>query len=202
MTRVPIVPTLLVLVAVAAMVALGLWQLLDRRPAKLAYLAEVAANPSRPPVAFPNTSDQSLLLRRASNVCRPPVSVTLAGAGAAGFRAIATCANGMTVQLGTTRDPMARPIWSGGAVSGFISHAPDTRSLLGALADRRPSPLMLVADTPPVPGLTANARPSLDAIPNNHLAYAVQWLFFAGVASVIYALALRRRVRTQPAGSG
>jgi surfeit locus 1 family protein len=32
-------------------------------------------------------------------------------------------------------------------------------------------------------------------VPNNHLAYAVQWFLFAGVAAVIYALALRRRTR-------
>lgn len=195
MRRVPVLPTLLVALAVAAMVALGLWQLLDRLPEKEAYLAQVAANPAKPPVAFPATPDQSLLLRRTSGECRPPVTVTLAGAGAAGFRAIATCANGVTVQLGTTRDPMARVAWSGGAVSGFISHAPDQRSLIGALADRRPPPLMLVADRPPVAGLAANAPPSLDAIPNNHLAYAVQWFFFAAVASMIYFLALRRRLR-------
>jgi len=30
-------------------------------------------------------------------------------------------------------------------------------------------------------------------IPNNHLAYAVQWFLFAGIAGVIYALALKRR---------
>ncbi len=194
MKRVPVLPTLFVALAVAAMVALGLWQLLDRLPEKEAYLAKVAANPARPPVAFPSVPDQSLLLRRASATCRPPVGVTLAGAGAAGFRAIATCANGMAMQLGTTRDPMARVQWSGGAVSGFISHAPDQRSLIGALADRRPPPLMLVADRTPVAGLAANAPPSLDSIPNNHLAYAVQWFFFAAVASIIYLLALRRRL--------
>ncbi len=193
MRRLPILPTLLVTLAVAAMIALGLWQLIDRRPAKLAYLAQVAANPSRPAVVYPNTPDQALLLRRASGTCRPPVQVTLAGAGASGFRAIAACANGMLVQLGTTRDPMARVAWPGGAVSGFISHAPDARSLIGALIDRRPQPLMLVADHP-LTGLTANARPDIDAIPNNHLAYGVQWFFFASVATIIYLLALRRRV--------
>ena len=193
MRRLPVLPTLLVTLAVAAMIALGLWQLLDRRPAKLAYLAQVARNPSRPSVTYPGMPDQSLLLRRASGTCRPPVQVTMAGAGASGFRAIAACANGIAVQLGTTRDAMARVAWPGGPVSGFISHAPDGRSLIGALVDRRPQPLMLVADHP-LPGLTANARPDIDAIPNNHLAYGVQWFFFAGVATVIYALALRRRV--------
>ena len=51
---------------------------------------------------------------------------------------------------------------------------------------------MLVADAPP-PGLTANAPPDLSAVPNNHLAYGVQWFLFAGIAATIYGLALRRR---------
>ena len=45
------------------------------------------------------------------------------------------------------------------------------------------------------PALNANTPPSLDAIPNNHLAYAVQWFLFAGVAGVIYVIALRRQAR-------
>ena len=40
---------------------------------------------------------------------------------------------------------------------------------------------MLVADTPPA-GLAANGTPDLGAVPNNHLAYAGQWFFFAAVA--------------------
>ncbi|MBM3928735.1 MAG: SURF1 family protein, partial [Sphingomonadales bacterium] len=40
---------------------------------------------------------------------------------------------------------------------------------------------------------TANPAPDLSAVPNNHLAYAVQWFLFAVVAAIIYAMALRRR---------
>ena len=46
-----------------------------------------------------------------------------------------------------------------------------------------------------VDGLTANGRPTPDSVPNNHLAYAWQWFMFAGVATIIYALALRGRWR-------
>ena len=53
---------------------------------------------------------------------------------------------------------------------------------------------MLVAATPP-DGLQPNAAPDLDSVPNNHLAYGVQWFFFAGVAAIIYVLAMRRRSR-------
>ncbi len=197
MRRVPVVPTIVVAVAVAAMIALGLWQLVDRLPKKEAFLAQLAANPARPPIAFPRTPDDSLLFRRTSGFCLQPVSIKLAGAGASGYRAIAQCRTGaegpgMIVQLGTTRDPNAKVAWAGGPVAGFISHAPDGRSLIGSLFDRRPQDMLLVAATPPA-GLAPNGRPDIASVPNNHLAYGVQWFLFAGIASVIYVLAVVRR---------
>ncbi|MET0374470.1 MAG: SURF1 family protein [Rhizorhabdus sp.] len=192
MRRIPVIPTLVVALAVAAMIALGLWQLLDRAPKKEAYLAQLAANPRKPPIAFPATPDDRLLFRRTTATCDRPVTQRLAGAGSAGFRLIADCGGGLVVQLGTTPDPMFRPRWSGGVVTGYISHAPDGRSLIGSLFDHSPQRLLLVADTPPL-GLAANGRPDLTSVPNNHLSYAVQWFFFAAIAAVIYALALRRR---------
>ena len=204
--RFPVLPTLLVALAVAAMIALGLWQLLDRLPKKEAFLAQLAANPARPPMAFPRFPDETLLFRRASGMCMQPTAIRLAGAGKAGFRVIADCRTGaegpgMIVQLGTTRDPKLKPQWPGGPVSGYITHAPDGRSLIGSLFDHRPPAPMLVAD-PPLAGLAPNRPPSIEAIPNNHLAYAGQWFFFAAVAAIIYVVALRRRVRAQAAGSG
>ena len=192
MRRIPIVPTLLVTLAVAAMIGLGLWQLLDRAPRKEAYLAQLARNPALPPIAFPERPDDRLLFRRTTATCTRPDGQRLAGAGAAGFRLIADCGAGLLVQLGTTTDPMFKARWSGGTVTGFISHAPDSRSLIGSLFDHRPQPLLLVADTPAL-GLAANGRPDLSSVPNNHLSYAVQWFLFATIAAVIYALALRRR---------
>src|SRR3546814_17082290 len=53
---------------------------------------------------------------------------------------------------------------------------------------------MLVADAP-VAGLRASAVPNGADVPNNHLAYAVQWFLFAAAAAAIYILALRRRRR-------
>nr|WP_093400606.1 SURF1 family cytochrome oxidase biogenesis protein [Sphingomonas sp. OK281] len=181
------------------MIALGLWQLLDRLPKKEAFLAQLAANPAKPPMAFPRFPDETLLFRRASGLCLQPTDIKLAGAGKSGFRAIAECKTGaegpgMVVQLGTTRDPMAKVAWAGGEVSGFISHAPDGRSLIGSLFDHTPQRLMLVADTPQA-GLSPNGKPDIASVPNNHLAYAGQWFFFAAIAAIIYALALRRRPR-------
>ena len=200
MKRLPIVATVLVALAVTAMVALGFWQL-QRRGEKLAELKVLAANPSRPPIAFPKPPiGDDLLFRRAGAFCLKPVSFVLDGAGKAGFRVIARCATGaegpgFSVQLGTTRDAGFKANWAGGKVSGIISHAPSSTPLIATLFGKAaPRELLLVADTPAA-GLAANEIPSIDSIPNNHLAYAVQWFLFAGVALIIYLLALRRRAR-------
>lgn len=200
MKRVPVLPTLVVAIAVAIMIGLGWWQIFDRLPRKEAYLAQLAANPAKPPIAFPATPDDRLLFRRATGECRPPVTTRRAGAGSAGYRIIADCSGSdMTVQLGTTRDPTAQIAWAGGLVTGYLSHAPTGQSVIGAaFAASGAAPMILVADTPPA-GLSANARPDLSAVPNNHLAYGVQWFAFAAIATVIYALAVlwRRPVRPQ-----
>ena len=52
----------------------------------------------------------------------------------------------------------------------------------------------IVAD-PPLAELGPLAKPDPADLPNNHLAYAGQWFFFALTALVIYILALRRRRR-------
>ena len=200
--RIPVIPTILVTLAIAAMIGLGLWQLLDRLPKKEAFLVQLAANPAKPPMAFPRFPDETLLFRRASGLCLQPTDIKLAGAGKSGFRAIAECRTGaegpgMIVQLGTTRDPKAKPVWKGGPVRGYISHAPDSRPMIASVFNRTPQRLLLIADTPPA-GLTPNEAPDLGSVPNNHLAYAVQWFLFALVAAVIYLLALKWRERKAP----
>lgn len=198
MRRLPILPTILVVLAALAMIGLGFWQL-QRRTEKLTQLRELASNPSKPRIAFPIPAiGDDLLFRRAGALCVKPVGFSLVGAGAAGFRVIAQCATGVegpgfAVQLGTTRDPTFSPQWSGGPVSGIIGQAPSQTPMIVRLFRRQPPrELMLIADRP-APGLSASAVPSVDSIPNNHLAYAVQWFLFAGIALVIYLLALRRR---------
>ena len=112
---------------------------------------------------------------------------------------IATCARdgaaAVPVQLGIAPGPDVAPAWRGGPVTGYISYAPDHRALIAGAFDRSPKRLMLVAATPPA-GLAANPGPDLSSVPNNHLAYAVQWFLFAGLAALIYGLALRRRAST------
>jgi len=200
--RIPLIPTLVVGAAIVAMIALGVWQLADRLPAKEAYLAQLAGNPARPPIAWPRVPDETMLFRRASAFCLEPVEMKRAGAGAAGFRLIATCRTGaegpgVRVQIGTTRDPDGKVAWRGGEVSGWIAHAPDSRPLIAGLFAKAVPEYLLVADRP-APGLNPNARPDISSVPNNHLAYGVQWFLFAAIAAIIYAVALRRRVKDAP----
>ena len=202
MTRLPIIPTILVGLAVAAMIALGFWQL-QRRAEKEALLVRYAQNVSLPRMLFPAIPiDETLLFRRASAFCLQPVSFKVEGGrnarGGSGWRQIAQCRTGaegpgFAVQIGFSGDAHAKPDWKGGPVRGYISHAPDHAPIIAALfGGGEPKTLMLVAD-PPAPGLEPNPGPDLSAVPNNHLAYAVQWFVFAGLAALIYALALRRR---------
>ena len=188
MMRFPPVATIVVAAAVATMIGLGVWQLgrMDEKEALIARYREAA---NLPPVAWPSVAppDDSLLYRRAEGFC---LEVTgwrsVAGRNAKdepGWSHIAACRTGaegpgMQVDMGWSKEPKA-PAWSGGPVSGVV--APDREHRI-RLVSRNPAP-----------GLAASAPPSPERTPNNHLAYAVQWFFFALAAAVIFLLALRSR---------
>lgn len=204
--RLPVIPTILVALAAVAMIALGIWQL-QRHREKEALLATLAANHDKPPIAFPRFAQgDTALFRRASAFC---LSVTewqaRAGRdakGDSGWRQIARCRTGaegpgFSVQLGISDKAEDHPAWRGGKVSGFISHAPNSMPVIVGMFGGAHPELMLVADTPP-PGLRPNAPADLSAVPNNHLAYAVQWFIFATIAVAIYVIALRRRRPVAP----
>lgn len=191
--KLPLIPTILVGLAGATMIGLGFWQL-DRKAEKEGLLAEYEAASRLPPVAFPEPPDRDLLFRRATGMCLEVVGWrAVAGqnrAGEAGWQHIAACRTGggegpgMQVVAGWSRELDPQIDWNGGEVSGILARDPDHL-------------LRLVAETAP-PGLEAAARPDPGDIPNNHLLYAIQWFAFAGVALVIYLLALRRRARGAP----
>ncbi|BBD99824.1 SURF1 family protein [Sphingobium amiense] len=200
---VPVLPTLVVLLAIAVMIGLGVWQL-QRRGEKAQALAFAAANPARPSIAFPRLPpvDPAILFRPSSVNCLRVVGWQVeagrAADGSTGYRHIAQCATGaegpgVLVAIGVGQKPDDRPQWTGGPVRGWISEEPDHRALLTRIAGKAPPlrPMLIAAAAPP--GLKPLAPPSVDDIPNNHLAYAVQWFFFAAVAAIIYILALRRR---------
>ncbi|WP_269454106.1 SURF1 family protein [Sphingobium sp. CCH11-B1] len=201
--RIPLIPTIIVAAAILVMIGLGIWQL-QRRGEKAQALALAAANPGKPAVAFPKLPpvDPALLFRPSSVHCLSVVGWQVeagrAADGSSGYRHIAQCSTGaegpgVLVAVGVGQRPDQKPGWSGGQVEGWIGEEPDHRALLTRIGGKAP-PLrpMLIAKHAP-DGLKPMAPPSAADIPNNHLAYAVQWFFFAGVAAVIYALALRRR---------
>jgi surfeit locus 1 family protein len=187
--RLPLVPTLVVLVAVAIMIRLGFWQL-DRMHEKEALLARYgAAEALSSEVPWPASPAEATerLYRRATLDCQQVIGVTaIAGQsanGEPGQAHVADCrlAGGAAarVVLGWSRNP-AEVAWAGGLASGIVAPGP-----------------RLVAD-PPLAGLAASRRPDPAELPNNHFAYAVQWFVFAVVALVIYALAVRRRLQNPP----
>ena len=194
--RLPIIPTIIVLAAVAVMIGLGVWQL-QRAQWKEGLLARYAQAERLPPIEFPTapirTSDLPLY-RHATGVCLRPVGErAMAGenrAGEPGYVHIVDCATGaegpgMSVEVGWSKNPNAKVNWRGGLVSGII--APD-----------RAMRMRLVAASAPR-GLELSAPPSLSNIPNNHRSYAMQWFAFAVIALVIYGLAVRKRLMNESA---
>ena len=188
--KLPLVPTIIVAAAVAVMIGLGIWQL-RRADEKSRVLQQYAAAEKLPPIAFPTlplATDQLPLFRHATGVCLRPVGRrTVPGEGTSGepgYVHIVDCTTGaegpgMSVAVGWSKNPKAKINWVGGPVSGIIAPDNDTR-------------MRLVAASSP-PGLETVAPPSLSSIPNNHRSYAIQWFLFAGIAALIYGLALRMR---------
>lgn len=200
----PVVPTMLVALAVLAMIGLGVWQL-QRHEEKQAVSALLRSNLDKGAVAFPAMGPVApeMLFRRSSLHCLRVESWTSeagrAANGSSGFRSIAHCSTGAEgpgalVDVGVARRPDLRPNWTGGPISGRIVEEPDHRSLLAHLTGPklvlRP---MLVADASPDPQLQTPAPPDVASVPDNHFGYAIQWFLFAAIALVIYVIALRHR---------
>ncbi len=187
----PILPTIIVMAAVATMIGLGFWQI-SRAHQKEALLASYAAAQGLPEIGFPTIPFDSdpPLFRRASGLC---LKVTgwrsVAGEnakGQVGYSFIADCSTGaegpgMVVDAGWSANPQSKSTWDGGPVSGVT--APDKQARL-----------RLVSSVG-LGGLETSGAPSPEMIPNNHRSYAVQWFAFAAIASIIYILALSKRAK-------
>ena len=184
MRRIPIFATVIVAAAIAVMIALGFWQLgrmeekdaLIQRAERSLKMAEPVGYPRDPALA------EELLYRRTEVTCAEVVGInTVASTSLRGEKGVAhraTCAlpsgEQVRIDLGFSRNP-APVEWAGGPVGGTI--APGGR----------------IVAAQGVAGLAPLAPPDPRDLPNNHLAYAGQWFFFALTALIIYILALRRR---------
>lgn len=185
--KLPLIPTVIVLAAVATMIGLGLWQL-DRKAEKealLAYYDGALENPAAVNFPLTDADPQRWLYRQSTLECREVLSQgAMSGrntSGEAGWAMTAQCAvdgGEAEIAIGWSRNPTP-PEWRGGTVTGTIAPLGET--------------VRLVANEPQA-GLEPLARPNPSEIPNNHWAYAIQWFFFAVTALVIYALALKRRL--------
>lgn len=189
MRRLPVIPTIIVFLAISVMIALGIWQL-QRMSWKNGLLKSYAAAQGQPPIVFPEQPDPQHppLFRRTTAMCSVVLDWRSASGrnqkGVPGWVHIARCQNPaggeMQVVMGWSERP-DDPVWEGGRLSGII--APDSQHGIRLIADR------------PAPGLLSAQAPSVADIPNNHFAYAVQWFLFAAIAGVIYTLAALRRQR-------
>jgi len=184
--QLPIIPTIIVVAAAAVMVSLGVWQLgrADEKAALIARYSEASANTQE--VAFPyDGTSQDVWFRKSSVYCGDvwkfePVAGTSAR-GEKGWVVRAICHDyfaeeSPTVDMGFTRDVNELPEIDQLRVSGVVAPGP-----------------RLVA-SPPVAELEPLALPNPNDLPNNHLAYAFQWFFFALTALVIYGFAVRSRL--------
>jgi len=197
--RLPVIPTIIVLAAVALMIALGVWQL-QRAKWKEGILSRYARAEKLPPVEFPTAplrDDQLPLFRHATGVCLRPIGQrAVAGenrAGEPGYVHIVDCATGaegpgMSVELGWSKDPEAKVKWRGGLVSGII------------VPDRLHRIRLVAAGAPPglEPAGLPSAETAVPVTPGRNRMYALQWFSFAAIALVIYGLALRKRIKEQP----
>lgn len=193
--RLPLLATLVVGAAVLTMIALGVWQM-SRAKWKDGLVAQYAQASKLPPITFPtvplNTKNLPLYRYATGNCLEVVGRRTVAGTdrgGEPGFAQVADCwtgaeGPGMAVVIGWSKNPKAGTNWKGGPVSGIIG--PDAVSRMHLVADGA------------APGLEPAAPPSVTSIPNNHRSYAVQWFLFAGIALVIYLIALRRLPPRKP----
>lgn len=200
---------ILVALAVATMIALGIWQI-QRSSEKADLRATYAANQQLAvvPLKMLDYRDTRSLFRRVSARCERPFGIAVdAGRaaldGATGWRHIATCAADgqnpeMLVDIGVSPTPDGFANWTGGNVVGTLVTEPQRYGVISRLLGRAP-PLrpMIVAETS-APGLAPSAQPDPRAMPDDHLSYAMQWFIFAFAASAIFLLALRQRLRRMP----
>ena len=200
MRRLPIIATIVVSAAVAVMIALGVWQL-QRAEWKNRMLAELEAAQALAPldldalIARPGEAN-SVAFRRATVTCqaRDVTASPRAGRnlrGTTGYSYFFPCRPGasglagrLQINAGWSQSPnSALRLTADGRVTGMIGTAEGE------------GPVILTAQEAIGP-LEPSAPPRIDDIPNNHLAYAFQWFFFAGVAAIIFLVALRGRRRS------
>ena len=197
--RIPVIPTIVVMIAVGIMIRLGFWQI-DRMHQKEALLVRYAAANQFPPFALEHlpSDPRVLLYRRVSFKCfQVEGGSDLAGRNLRGEVGWAHATRCTTVAL----DSNSLQGWKEAEIDLVLGWSKDVRNVpwpggnvTGTIAPGAGDAVRIIAD-PPLAGLQANARPDPKDLPNNHWSYAIQWFLFSLTALVIYGLALRKRLR-------
>jgi len=208
MRRLPLIPTLMTIVMVAAMIGLGFWQL-QRREWKHDLIARLEAAQSLPQLT---PSDYyramigagSVAYRRAHVDCRAgrvsPYDIRggESASGASGFLVLVACSAprrshpDLVVVAGWTPRPFKRQLTVDTEFDGTIIERP-----YGKQPGR---PLFMLIPKTAVAPLAPSRTPVPADLPDSHLSYALQWFSFAATLTVIYAIfVLRRRGDTMRA---
>jgi hypothetical protein len=196
--RVPVLASLVVAAAVAVLIGLGVWQL-QRAKWKEGLLARYTQAEKLPPITWPTIplrGDQLPLFRHATGMCLRPIGKRAIGGenlpGDPGYAQIVDCTTGaegpgMSVEVGWAQDPNAKFNWAGGLVSGII------------VPDRRTGMRLVAATSPPglQPSKVPDAKTASPVTPAGHRLYAATWFSLAAIALIIYAFALRKRLKEQ-----
>jgi surfeit locus 1 family protein len=203
MRRLPILSTLIVAAAVAVMIVLGVWQL-QRAAWKERLLADLQAAQTMPALdldpllARGATGDVPLAFRRVLVSCAPSdTAPSLRGgrsrAGQPGYSYFIRCRPGADGLAGRIE---VNAGWASGPDSSLRPRLPNV--VAGVLGTVEPAGPIILTAAQPAAGLEASEPPSVDEIPNNHMAYAFQWFFFAATALIVFVFALRRRRSVAP----
>lgn len=205
--RLPIIPTLITAVGVLVLCGLGRWQL-ERRAWKHDLIARLEAAQTQPPVTPAEflaamKGDISVQYRRAEIGCHPgtvkPYDLRpgSSAGGDSGFFVLVSCRPNdrppdIVAVAGWTRraDAKDMAVTVDHELSGVVIERP-----YGNAPDR---PRFMLIPRGGIPPLLAPRQPRPDDLPDNHLAYAMQWFGLAVALVTVYGLWLRRRQTIAP----
>jgi surfeit locus 1 family protein len=205
--RIPIIPTILAVLAVTTMIGLGIWQL-QRKTVNEVLLQQVSANASKPAISYPELGPVSVtaLHRTSSITCLRVLSWREDSGsdskGKSGTRYLAECVTGAEgpgalIVAGISDRPNVKVSWDGGQVEGIITTEPDRQSMIAKLLGKKLVLRPMLVSKQGLGGLRTAEPPSLSKIRSkiaNNGSYAVQWFLFAAAAAVIYVLAVRKKM--------
>ncbi len=205
--RLPVIPTIIVALAVAMMIGFGLWQL-QRKKLNQRLLNVVTQNIDKPAIAYPKLGPVSMAsLHRKSAVTCLRVSHWREDSGSdnsgkAGTRYLADCITGADgpgalISAGVAGRPNVKVNWNGGYVEGIITEEPDRQSMFAKLFGSKIVLRPMLVSAKGLGGLRTPEPPSLEKLRGkvqNNASYAVQWFLFAAAAALIYVLAMRKKM--------